>query len=139
MDKPLTTEEIQKIVYTNLWTRAERMARKFNQAKKVYIYKVGDKVRVSAEPAAGKKRCYIYLATIAEVPGNHTYKVQWYTEGPKKEDVEGTISQKCIPHRYLRLDRVARRDVSETTGRLFHTPPTTPTKGIIIKFFQILI
>jgi hypothetical protein len=79
--------ELHKLIAERLEKNAERMVQKYNRYRKPIYYNVEDKVWVSAQPDKpdGAKN-YYYLAKIAKVNGNFTYRLEWITHGPFTTD-----------------------------------------------------
>ena len=91
-------DKLNSVLQEHIQENAKKMVAKYNQRRNSHVYKVGDKVHVSA-PSVGLKgkRNFQYLAEIVFVNLNFTYKAKWLTNGPLAEDIIDTESSHCVP------------------------------------------
>jgi hypothetical protein len=124
LDENVNLNDLHKIVHQRLIKKAEAMVRKYNRKRKPIVYKIGDMVRISAEPQKGEGKHYVYLGEIVDIKQNFTYRIKWIKQGPMKEDLEETESKRCIPHRLLKphFGKEKTANSSEMLGGIFDTP-----------------
>ena len=106
------------------------MVRKYNNRRKLHHYTEGDQVKISNDEG---ERIYKYLGKITKVNGNYTYKVEWVSQGPKEDDVIGSVATRSIKYKLIKPYKktVGDQNISETTGTLFNTPTKDNTTTTI--------
>jgi transposase InsO family protein len=118
-------QRIDQLCQIRIAKAAEQMVKRWNKRHQPITYQVGEEVRVRPSQwrlrSKGEKM-WKYRARIVSLIGTSYARLEWVQQGPKPEDLPGTVERKLWPLRNLAKYRG--KTTSEMFGSLFEEEET---------------